>query len=59
MTVAASMLTGCDLPDVDLAAYTPRSAASNADVAQHQQRPASPYEAGQPAENTGDYSNYF
>jgi hypothetical protein len=60
VTIAASMLAGCNLPDIDLPAYTPRAAVSTADAtAQHQQRPASPYEAGQPAENTGDYSNYF
>jgi len=55
-TIAALTLSGCNLPDLDMAAYTARNSPQ---AAVPTQRPTSPYEAGQPPENTGDYSNYF
>ena len=68
VTIAALTLTGCNLPDVDLPAYTPRTSAQavptadpNAATAQQRppQKPAAFYDADQAPENTGDYSNYF
>jgi hypothetical protein len=62
-TVAALTLSGCNLPDLDLPAYTSRSSApaapSAAATAQPPQKPAAFYDAGQAPENTGDYSSYF
>jgi hypothetical protein len=59
--IAALTLSGCNIPDLDVAAYQPRSstgaAPTNATAAA--QPPKSKYDSDQPAENTGDYSNYF
>lgn len=55
--IAALTLAGCTFPDLDPSALAPASDSQAA--APQNQRPASPYEAGQPAENTGDYSHYF
>jgi hypothetical protein len=59
LTIAALSLSGCNLPDLDLdgASYTPRNSAAAA-AAPQDQKPASRYDTGQAAENTGDYSNY-
>jgi hypothetical protein len=60
-TLAALTLSGCNIPDLDVAAYQSRSttsaSATNATAAA--QPPKSKYDSDQPAENTGDYSNYF
>ncbi len=59
VTLAALALSGCTLtlPDLDPSALAP---ASNSQAAAPQdQRPASPYAAGQAPDNTGDYSHYF
>jgi hypothetical protein len=56
--IVALTLAGCTFPDMDGAAYTPRSSPAATSTTQYQQ-PASHYAASQPPENTGDYSNYF
>jgi hypothetical protein len=57
LTIAALTLAGCNLPDLDVAAYKPRSSGDS--TTSQPQQPASKYDSDQPAENTGDYSNYF
>jgi uncharacterized protein YceK len=61
--IAALTLSGCDIPDLDVAAYQSRSStnagANNATTTAAAQPAKSKYDADQPAENTGDYSNYF
>ena len=57
--IAALTLTGCNIPDVDVAAYKPRSSVDASAAPAPNQPPKSKYEADQPSENTGDYSNYF
>ena len=56
---AALTLSGCNIPDLDVAAYQSRSSATNATATAAAQPPKSKDDADQPAENTGDYSNYF
>ena len=59
---AALTLSGCNIPDLDVAAYQSRSSTTNASASNATapaQPPRSKYDADQPAENTGDYSNYF
>jgi hypothetical protein len=60
-TLAALTLSGCNIPDLDVASYHSRSTTSaTADTATAAaQPPKSKYDSDQPAENTGDYSNYF
>jgi Prokaryotic membrane lipoprotein lipid attachment site len=61
--IAALTLSGCNIPDLDVAAYHSRSSTSDgaitANATATAQPPKSKYDADQPAENTGDYSSYF
>jgi hypothetical protein len=65
--IAALTLSGCNIPDLDVASYHSRSgtgdgaSATNAPATTTAaaQPPKSKYDADQPSENTGDYSNYF
>ena len=62
---AALTLSGCNIPDLDVASYHSRSSTSEsattgtATATATAQPPRSKYDADQPAENTGEYSNYF
>jgi Prokaryotic membrane lipoprotein lipid attachment site len=57
-TIAALTLSGCNIPDLDVASYHSRSTTADT-AAAAAQPPKSKYDSDQPAENTGDYSNYF
>jgi hypothetical protein len=59
VTIAALSLAGCNFPDLDGAAYTPRNSAAAAAAPPQNQNPKSFSDAGQAAENSGDYSSYF
>jgi hypothetical protein len=64
-TIAALTLSGCNIPDLDVASYHSRSSTSDsaanapATATAAAQPPKSKYDADQAPENTGDYSNYF
>jgi hypothetical protein len=57
VTIAALGLAACTLPDIEPSALAPASDSQAA--ASQDQPPASPYNAGQSPDNTGDYSHYF
>ncbi len=56
VTIAALGLAACAPRDIEPSALAP---ASNSQAPAQDQRPASPYSAGQAPDNTGDYSHYF
>jgi hypothetical protein len=57
--IAALTLSGCNIPDLDVASYQSRSTTNAAAGTATAQPAKSKYDSDQPAENTGDYSNYF
>jgi hypothetical protein len=63
--IAALTLSGCNIPDLDVASYHSRSSTGDgaanapATATAAAQPPKSKYDADQAPENTGDYSNYF